>query len=408
MSSSAEPPRIVPPLRLVTDEPESFHPLTTRATPLLPAREAAGRRVDVWEEVDRAAAWVSDHWVTGPRTAPRPGDGRADVGRPSDAVRHALRVLCVALRGAVQERGAVVPPELPWSVSLTDLLRALRQRLLEQAVAQDAAGEPTADPRALVEVLAACERLEDAARTDVARIVVEQLSGTRALELLVEVAHDMRSPLGSILFLVEQLRAEQGGPVTAAQERQLGLVYGAAFGLTALVGDVMELARGGDRLAAGEPAPFSLPSLVEAVRGIVQPIAEEKELTLAISAVPPGARRGHGPAIQRVLLNLVTNALKFTPAGTVELRVVAEGGSRVRFTILDTGRGIPPRVLAHLFQTFRERPDAEDFAFSSAGLGLAICQKLVGAMGGELLVDSEVGRGTRFEFALDLPHAPLV
>jgi signal transduction histidine kinase len=403
MSSGAEPPRRPPPLRLVTDEPERFHPLTTHATPLLPPRQAAGRRVDVWEEVDRAAAWVSDHWVAPPATASRPADGR-----PADAVRHALRVLCVALRGAVADGGAAVPPELPWSVSLTDLLRALRQRLLEQATAQRAAAEPSADPDALLAVLAACERLETAARQDVARVVVEQLSGARALELLVEVAHDMRSPLGSILFLVEQLRAEQGGAVTEAQERQLGLVYGAAFGLSALVGDVMELARGGDRLAAGEPGPLSLVQLVDAVRGIVQPIAEEKGLALVVGAAPSGARVGHGPGIQRVLLNLVTNALKFTPAGRVELRVEALAGTRVRFTIADTGRGIPPRVLAHLFQTFRERPEARDFAFSSAGLGLAICQKLVRAMGGELLVSSEVGRGTRFEFALDLAHAPAV
>jgi signal transduction histidine kinase len=291
---------------------------------------------------------------------------------------------------------------------VTDLLRALRQRLLDQATAQHAAGEPSADPRALLGVLAACERLEAAARQDVARVVVEQLSGARALELLVEVAHDMRSPLGSILFLVEQLRAEQGGPVTAAQERQLGLVYGAAFGLTALVGDVMELARGGDRLAAGEPSPVSLAQLLEAVRGIVLPIAEEKGLTLAVGPAPAGARLGHGPAVQRVLLNLVTNALKFTPAGRVELRADDLPGGRVRFTIVDTGRGIPPRVLAHLFQTFRARPEAHDFAFSSAGLGLAICQKLVRAMGGELLVDSEVGRGTRFEFTLALPYAPVI
>ncbi|MDF1502859.1 HAMP domain-containing sensor histidine kinase [Roseisolibacter sp. H3M3-2] len=405
MRSGDEPPspRVVPPLRLVTDEPEQLHPLTTRATPLLPPREAAGQRVDVWEEVDRAAAWVSDRCSTAPSTASRTADRRE-----RDLARHALRVLCVALRGAVADGGAAVPPELPWSVSLTDLLRALRQRLLDQATTQHAAGEPSADPRALLAVLAACERLEDAARHDVARVVVEQLSGARALELLVEVAHDMRSPLGSILFLVEQMRAEQAGPVTAAQERQLGLVYGAAFGLTSLVGDVMELARGGDRLAAGEPAPVSLAQLFEAVRGIVQPIAEEKGLQLVVHAPPAGARVGHGPAIQRVLLNLVTNALKFTPAGRVELRAEDEPGGSVRFTIVDTGRGIPPRVLATLFQTFRERPDARDFAFSSAGLGLAICRKLVRAMGGELRVDSEVGRGTRFEFSLPLPHASLV
>jgi signal transduction histidine kinase len=399
-------PRESHPLRLVTDEPESLHPLTTRATPLLPSRETAGRGADVWEEVDRAAAWVCDRWAE-----PAPGADRtaaADGARKAQEARHALRVLCVALRGAVHEGGAVVPPELPWSVSLTDLLRALRRRLLEQSVEQSASGAPGADPRAVVEVLAACERLEDAARADVARVVIEQLSGARALELLVEVAHDMRSPLGSILFLVEQLRAEQAGTVTPGQERQLGLVYGAAFGLSTMVGDVMELARGGDRLAAGEPAPLALPPIVEALRGIVQPIAEEKGLTLVLGEAPSGARIGHGPAIHRVLLNLVTNALKFTPAGVVELSIRAESGTRVAFTIHDTGRGIPPRVLAHLFQTFRQRSEARDYAFSSAGLGLAICQKLVRAMGGELSVESSEGKGTRFAFTLDLPHAPLV
>jgi signal transduction histidine kinase len=398
-----ENPRESSVLRLVTDEPESLHPLTTRATPLLPSREAAGRGADVWEEVDRAAAWVSDRWAE-----PLGGVTAGDAARKAQEARHALRVLCVALRGAVHEGGAVVPPELPWSVSLTDLLRALRRRLLAQSVEQEAASAPGADPRALIEVLAACERLEDAARADVARVVIEQLSGARALELLVEVAHDMRSPLGSILFLVEQLRAEQAGTITPGQERQLGLVYGAAFGLSSMVGDVMELARGGDRLAAGQPGPLALPQIVESVRAIVQPIAEEKGLTLSLGSAPVGARIGHGPAIQRVLLNLVTNALKFTPAGTVELRVEAEAGSRVAFTILDTGRGIPPRVIEHLFQTFRQRAEARDYAFSSAGLGLAICQKLVRTMGGELQVDSAVGQGTRFAFTLELPHAPLL
>jgi hypothetical protein len=78
------------------------------------------------------------------------------------------------------------------------------------------------------------------------------------------------------------------------------------------------------------------------------------------------------------------------------------GRTRVSFIIEDTGRGIPPQVLANLFQTFRLRA-ARDYAFSSAGLGLAICQKLVAAMGGELAVDSEAGRGTRFSFELEMP-----
>jgi signal transduction histidine kinase len=235
---------------------------------------------------------------------------------------------------------------------------------------------------------------------------VDQLTGATSLDLLVEVAHDMRSPLGSILFLVERLRLGQagGGPLTEAQDRQLALVYGAAFGLSAMVGDVMELARGGDRLAGGEPAPISLPEVVEGVCAIVRPLAEEKRLTLVVGEVPTQMRLGHAAALQRVLLNLVTNALKYTPEGSVAIRTetTGRGGRRVLFTIEDTGRGIPPLVLANLFQTFRRRA-ARDYAFSSAGLGLAICQKLIRAMGGELEVDSEPGRGTRFTFELELP-----
>jgi hypothetical protein len=97
-----ENPRESSVLRLVTDEPESLHPLTTRATPLLPSREAAGRGADVWEEVDRAAAWVSDRWAE-----PSGGVTAGDAARKAQEARHALRVLCVALRGAVK-RGA------PW------------------------------------------------------------------------------------------------------------------------------------------------------------------------------------------------------------------------------------------------------------------------------------------------------
>jgi signal transduction histidine kinase len=109
--------------------------------------------------------------------------------------------------------------------------------------------------------------------------------------------------------------------------------------------------------------------------------------------------------VQRVVLNLVTNALKFTPAGEVSLRIVSEGVARVAFEIRDTGPGIPARVQAQLFRAFRPRVGGDGTAFSSAGLGLAICRKLIARMGGELLVDSAEGRGTRFAFSLELPVA---
>ena len=92
----------------------------------------------------------------------------------------------------------------------------------------------------------------------------------------------------------------------------------------------------------------------------------------------------------------------------MSLRVVEEGAARVAFEIRDTGPGIPAHVQAQLFRAFRPRAGGDGTAFSSAGLGLAICRKLIARMGGELVVDSGEGRGTRFAFALALPTVPAV
>jgi signal transduction histidine kinase len=325
-----------------------------------------------------------------------------------EVVRHALRVLCVAVRAAVVDGAPMRAQDLPWQAPVVELLGALRRRLVSQALTPDEGDEWPAHPEEVLQVVGALDRLEASARADVARSTVDELSGPHALELLVEVAHDMRSPLGSILFLVERLRGQPAVANDPSSSRALGLVYGAAFGLSSMVGDVMELARGGDRLAGGEPAPFALAALVAELRDIVQPIAEEKRLEFTVGPVPPEVRVGHASALQRVLLNLVTNALKFTPAGEVALRVTADGPTRVSFTIQDTGPGIPAAVQAQLFQAFRPRSTGQGTAFSSAGLGLAICRKLVATMGGELRVASLEGRGTRFAFALDLPPAPIL
>ena len=377
-------------------EEGAAHPLTTRGAQLLAPRGGASGAPHVWEELDRAAAWVSDHWT---------GDAREEV-------RHALRVLCIALRDAPHDpapgqENALPMRELPWRVPVAELACRLRRRLVEQ-LRREALPLGADAAELALSLVAALDRIETAARADGARSVMDQLGGSHALELLVEVAHDMRSPLGSILFLVERLR--DSGALDGAQAGQLALVHGAAFGLSTVVSDVMELARGGDRLAGGARAPFDLDALVEEVRAIVAPLAEERGVGLEVAVRGGGVRVGRAMALHRVLLNLLTNALKFTPAGTVRVDVQtapreAHGLDRVAFTVSDEGRGIPPAVLEQLFQTFRRGPDTRSHAFSSAGLGLAICQKLVWAMGGALDVESAVGEGTRFHFALELPIA---
>ena len=187
------------------------------------------------------------------------------------------------------------------------------------------------------------------------------------------------------------------------QQRQLGLIYSAAFGLSSIASDVIELARGGDRLVDLEPLPFSVADIFESVRDIVQPIAEEKGLQVTVSAPEQSARIGHPVALSRVLLNLTTNALKFTDDGLIEIGATCLGDSAIEISVRDTGRGIPPASMAMLFEPFRRRQKDRDYAFSGTGLGLSICRKLVEAMKGELMVDTGP-TGTRFFFVLDLPN----
>lgn len=284
------------------------------------------------------------------------------------------------------------------------LLDVLRRRILTAA---DAASdrEAYAESHAL---LMALERVHDhLCRDDVYR-VVDQLSGATALDLLVEVAHDMRSPLGSILFLVDRVRSGQSGAVSEPQARQLGLAYSAAFGLSALASDVMELARGSGRLMGAEPVAFTLADLFRSLQGMVGPVAEEKGLELVIHAPPRAVVHGYPAALSRVLLNLATNACKFTARGAVAVQAVPASRARVRFTVRDSGRGVPAEVAARLFDTFRPRTGSGVAvgaqAFSSAGLGLAICRKLVAAMGGELALENLAEGGSCFSFELLLPE----
>ena len=233
---------------------------------------------------------------------------------------------------------------------------------------------------------------------------VPDASPTRpdALSLLVGITHDLRSPLSSMLVLIEQLRSGQSGPLTPVQEKQLGLLYAAAFGVASLTNDALDTARRGARDPTRTPAaPFSLAVVWREVRALVQPIAEEKQLALRWSGPRDDTRVGHAAALQRVLLNLVTNALKFTDSGSVTVSAHCLGNGQVRILVADTGCGLPPAVRWQLQQAAEREfvPPA-----SSAGLGLSTCQQLLMSMGSRLEDGTEPGHlGTRLGFVLSLP-----
>ena len=312
------------------------------------------------------------------------------------------QALASAIERAVEDEGA---PQAPTSVGLAahQLLGVLRRLFVDELTR-----EIDVDASEVVRVLSAMERLQMELERNGAQQFASRLAGPDAMQLLIEVVHDMRSPLNAILLLAEQLRSGRSGPLMDIQIRQMDLVHSAAFGLTTLADDVVELAHGGNRLVDERPMPFSLSSVLKVVGDLIQPLATEKRIALHSAGPEADVRVGHRVAVGRVLLNLTTNAVKFTEQGSVTIACEPKSRTKLEFSVTDTGRGIPPDALPTLFDPFRQRASRSEYAFSSAGLGLSICQQLVQAMGGDLAVETELGKGTRFSFVLDLPISPRV
>jgi signal transduction histidine kinase len=286
--------------------------------------------------------------------------------------------------------------------------RLMQRRLLEtlRGALCDlwSAREPAPAGGDMLPLLRACEavrRLLDSEWDDDPAALLESPDG---LSLVAEVAHDLRSPITAVLFLADNLRRGYSGPLNEVQARQIGIIYGAALGLVEVASDLIDLARHAASEGPPEGRPFSIHELLDAVRSMVLPIAEEKHLELRIRLAEPDQRLGNAIALNRTLLNLATNALKFTEHGHVEIAAEAVDATRVRFSVTDTGKGISHEAQARLFLPFRRRA-GRSHAFSGTGLGLVIVRRLVEGMGGELRLESEPDVGTRFHFTIATPPA---
>ena len=361
------------------------------ALPMPAVRKAPAQPDDrVWRALRRGA------------DAAASGDARGnlgDIAARNDA--QTLHILATAAQKAARGTTLTVY-DLPEQCS-ESLVGALRRGFLAE-LAQ--AGD-TVRPGEVIGALRGIEAVQEA-------VVRNQLSSSDRLSevdgrsLVVEVAHDMRSPLAAILFLVENISRERSGPLVPAQHRQLGLVYSAAFALSTLTNDLIEFERGGGSLLAGPPIPFSITGMMCAVRDIILPIAEEKGL--AVTLTPPAAdwRVGHSAALHRVLLNLSTNSLKFTDEGRVDVSARQVSRTCVEFSVSDTGRGLPDSILETIRDPASPAAELGSKSFSSTGLGLSICRKLVAGMGGELQAETVPGSGSRIFFRIDLPLSPRV
>jgi len=326
---------------------------------------------------------------------------RQEVGDPSE-IRDVTEVLG-HLTTAVQQRQTAADAPVDERTRST-----LGRRLLELLRAEVVRGwaENGVADTAMPVLFLAMERVRESIEPGWAQSLAAHLAGTDGLELLVHVAHDLRSPLTSILLLAETVQRGQSGAVNELQRRQLGLIYTCALGLSSVASDLIALEQGSEQLVEPEPVPFSVTAALESVRDIVRPMAEEK--ALAVRLLPPArdGRLGHPVALSRVLLNLTTNALKFTDQGFVEIVTHETGIGRIEFAVRDSGKGIDPAIVTTLYQPLRKGAGRGGRLFSQTGLGLTICRKLVAAMGSELRVETRPGWGTRFFFELELPYCP--
>lgn len=255
----------------------------------------------------------------------------------------------------------------------------------------------------ILSLMRGLDRVRRSLEPDWDRYFSSQITGPDGLNMVTEVLHDLRSPLTSVRCLAELL---ERGQVTEVQRKQLRLIYSAALGMGSMASDVIEMARQGNQVPDGDQVPFSISEVLEGVAIMVRPIAEEKGLRMVFQRLPSDQRIGRPHALGRVLLNLVTNALKFTDVGSVEVQVRATTPSRVEFAVVDTGHGIPDEAVPHLFRPFRRstgRTARSGYMFSGTGLGLALVRKLLRAMESDIKYETTRGVGTKFYFELELP-----
>lgn len=223
---------------------------------------------------------------------------------------------------------------------------------------------------------------------------------------LAMMSHELRTPMTGVLGMLDLI--ERDG-LSGGQAEYARVLRSSASRLLRLLDDVLDFSKIEAGALTFEAIDFDLHQVLEAAVELYRGAAAEKGLDLRICRSEVGATsvRGDPVRLGQVVQNLVSNAVKFTEAGSVELDVETWELGRerygVHFEVRDTGPGIAPESRARLFEPFAQADGSITRRFGGTGLGLSIVRRLVEAMGGTVSVDSEVGRGTRFSVRLELP-----
>jgi len=214
-------------------------------------------------------------------------------------------------------------------------------------------------------------------------------------EFLANMSHELRTPLNSSLILSKLLADNKAGNLSDEQVRFAETIYTAGNDLLDLINDILDLSK----IEAGKMevdvtvSPFS--RVLEPVQRLFEPVAHEKGLLLESSVLEAGIVETDIQKVQQILKNLLSNALKFTEKGTVSVRVSGDIG-RVTVAVTDSGIGIADAQHELIFEAFRQADGTTNRKYGGTGLGLSISRDLAHLLGGDLVVASEIGRGSTF------------
>jgi PAS domain S-box-containing protein len=225
---------------------------------------------------------------------------------------------------------------------------------------------------------------------------------------LASMSHELRTPLNAIIGFTGTLLMKLPGPLNPEQEEQLQTVQSSGRHLLSIINDLLDLAKIESGKWEGDYQLLDGAEVAKEIVGGLSPLARNKGLSL-VAIVPKDAVKASTDrrALNQILINLTNNAIKFTDAGEVRLEVhegSADGRATVRFDVIDTGIGIKQEDQAKLFKAFEQVKRSGTAPREGTGLGLYICQRLAGFLGGTIEFTSELGKGSVFTFTVPADH----
>lgn len=250
------------------------------------------------------------------------------------------------------------------------------------------------------------ERVQLRRKLEDSRERAEQASRAKN-QFLATMSHELRTPLNALLGLSRLL---QHGTGSRQRRREyIDLIADSAQSLSSIVSDILDISK----IEAGrldiEVAPMDLPQLARSVYASFSVLARARDLAFSLDIEPgvPEFVVGDPLRVRQILLNFVNNALKFTAAGSVQMRIELAGGTMIRLAVHDTGPGFDDETRERLFLPFSQADESTTRRFGGTGLGLSICRELATLMGGRVGADGLPGRGSAFWAELPLPPSSL-